>query len=145
MAQDYHIYIHKAGKGDSSNNTRPFDTRTEEVSGDMFDTLGSSGSDDNQQIQVGIAMLGKVAPAVAAVVAGVKVADNVMTIGFGHLEEYTGNFQYNMELSNFKNQLNPIAYAKYSLNRYMQMRKINTKITEQNKLFGQTFNSKVGF
>lgn len=108
---DYHIYLHSNEKQSLASHTQP----KEEVMDGAFSsnlksafgqaqTFATSGF--SSYIQTGVAALSKAIPFVAAVVVAAKITDKVLTTGFGHLESYTGHYEYAMGYNNFKTNMN---------------------------------------
>lgn len=156
MAQDYNIYIH-SNEGTGSNlrkTTIPF-ANQESVDDNAFQTV-QKGIKEAEEIatngfggiiNTGVAKLGKAFPIVAGVVMAGVVTDKVMTTGFGHLESYTGNFEYAMGYNNFKaavgRALNPIGTYFKAKHIQAEANKQNDAIMKQNRLFGLT-QTKIG-
>lgn len=145
MAQDYHIYLHGAERASGGNQTKPFSTRKEEDrSFSSFSTLASTSSTmaKGQMASTGASAITKAVPWVAAIVAAVKVVDHVLSTGFEHQEEYTGNFRNNVNYNNFKtilhNVVNPINFVLRSAHQNAQYRKQNIEIEQQRNLIGDS-------
>ena len=142
MAQDYHIYIH-SDKNGSGNNTKPFSNDKDSA----FKTIASQDSILEDDTEVGAAALSKVAPAVAVAVAVAKVTDKILSVGFSHLREYTGHYEYELGYNNFKTAINhivnPVGYIKQTLHRDFQFRKENQRIEQEAKVIGKTIYSDV--
>ena len=152
MAQDYHIYLHSEGTSgglnSSGNKTQPFSKTQSQESGNAFSTGIKTAFSTTKNIinggavNTGVSYLTKVAPYVAVVVAGIGVADKILTTGFAHQEEYTGNYKNNMQYNNFKTVLriftNPIGYARSAIHTHFQYNKQNKEIIEQNRLIGNS-------
>lgn len=148
MAQDYHIYIH----GDSSNfngggnQTKPFSAKEEtgfsgqEIAGKAFQTASTIAS--GNAVSSGAAALGKIMPLVAITIAAIKVYDKIITTGLSHVEEYTGNYKWNVDYNNFKTQLNntihPIRHFLSVKHQEAQFNKQNKEIAQQNRLIGNS-------
>lgn len=122
MAQDYHIYLHSDSNGGSRStsggHTKPFSVQKDESFGSMIQPAKQVMSNvaNGNVVNTGVSALAKVAPWVAVVVAAVKIADKVVSTGFAHQEEYTGDYTNNVALNNFKTQIsnamNPIGWAR---------------------------------
>ena len=145
MAQDYHIYIHGENGNGGGNNTQTFSARKEQgmsfPTGEVkqaFSTVKTMAS--GGALNTGVAALAKAVPWVAIAVAIVKGVDKVISTGFAHQEEYTGNYKNSMHYNNFKtiagNVLNPIGYFRTTIQKEFQMKKQNKEIEQQNRLVG---------
>lgn len=148
MAQDYHIYIHDpngaSGNG-SGNKTTPFSAKSSDES---FKTAVqqpysiAKGLASGNGVSMGVSALTKVAPWVAVVVAAITTTDKVLTTGFGHLEEYTGDYSYNVNYNNFKTKLgmvlHPVKTYMTTRHKDAQWKKQNKEITQQNRLIGNS-------
>lgn len=151
MANDYHIYIHGDSSRSQNENVKPFSQRKDSAfATSQNDNTDSTDEIENAAINTGASSLAKVASWTAVLVAAAKVTDKVLTVGFAHLREYTGHYEYEMGLNNFHTAINhafhPINYAKQILHRNSQYRLENQRIAEDSKLIGETiYNSqKIG-
>ena len=149
MAQDYHIYIHDSngasGNG-SGNQTTPFSAKSSDD--ESFRTAVqkpysiAKGIASGNGVNMGVAALTKVAPWVAVAAAAINITDKVLTIGFSHVTEYTGNYDLEVGYNNFKtsfyNSLHPIKFWLSIKHQDAQFRKQNKQINEQNKLIGNS-------
>jgi len=145
---DYHIYLH-SDTVSTGNKTTPrqnkVDANGEEPSNFAQVKKGfqiAKGVAQGQAVNMGVSALEKVAPYVAGVVAVAKITDKVLTTGFAHQEEYTGNFQNNVNYNNFKATMsaifNPIGYALTIQHQQAQFRKQNIATQQQNTLLGNS-------
>ena len=136
MAQDYHIYLHD--RFNSENHTKPFERKEEGA-------FKSSTTKMESESETGASALKKVGATVALATAIYKTTEKVLTIGFAHLTEYTGHYEYEMGFNNFKTTINhifnPIGLLKQTIHRDMQFRKENQRIAEEAKLIGKTIYS----
>jgi len=147
MAQDYHIYIHdNSGNGGTGNKTTPFSVKSEQDSS-FSKTAGTAfniakGIAKGNGVNMGVSALAKVVPWVAVAVATVKIADKVLTTGYAHQEEYTGNFRNNVNYNNIKTQIHntfhPIQTWLSVKHQEAQFRKANRAIEQQNRLVGNS-------
>ena len=147
MAGDYHIYLHGVESGNSdSQKTAPFSSKSE--SDGEFSTTAKQGFSvakgiaSGNGVNMGVAALTKVAPWVAVAAAAISITDKVLTIGFSHVTEYTGNYDLEVGYNNFKtsfyNSLHPVKFWLSIKHQDAQFRKQNKQITEQNKLIGNS-------
>lgn len=149
MAQDYHIYLHgnSSGSNGGGNQTKPFSAK-DETSNETIKSIAKQNFGYTKSIatggatNLGVAALSKVAPWIAAVVIAAKITDKVLTVGFAHQEEYTGNYKNNVMYNNFKSQFsaltNPIKTAFVVIHQQYQFEKQNKAITQQNRLIGNS-------
>ena len=144
MGADYHIYLHGVEGGQSlGDKTKPFST-TKSGGDTPFQSAGASIKQGlniaKSPLNAGASMLTKALPAVAIIAASASAIDKVLTIGFSHLEEYTGKYEYNVALNNVKGIanaiLNPANYVWKNIQQQFQFKKQNEQINEQNKLLG---------
>lgn len=145
---DYHIYLHSNEGSSLQSNLQPKDSK--ESMGGAFGVKAAYGKISqfasggfSGVINTGVSTLSKAIPIVAGVVIAAKVVDNVLEIGFQHLESYRGAYQYSMEYNNFKTALgvaiNPIGYVKKSLHLQFEQKKFNEKQEEYRKLMGERY------
>ena len=144
MAQDYHIYIHDTNSG-SGNKTTPFSAKTNESS---FATKINTGIKKVQGVlngsvvNTGVAALSKAIPIIATALIIGKITDKVLTTGFAHQEEYTGNYENNVNYNNFKaaisNAFHPIRTVLARVHMEKQVEKNNKEIAQQNRLIGNS-------
>ena len=95
------------------NKTTPYQSSSKESNGDSSFSAKQGLSIAKNVAQgnganMGVAALSKVAPWVAAVIVAAKITDKVLSTGFAHQEEYTGNYINNVNYNNFKAQVNMI-------------------------------------
>lgn len=147
MAQDYHIYIHGEGNGSSGSKTAPFSTQQENGKTSNFETakqaFGTASSiAQGNGVNMGVAALSKAYPAIAIAVAIYGVVDKVLTTGFAHQREYTGNYKNEMNYNNFKAKINmavnPIGFVIKVAHQRAQFNKQNKEIAQQNRLIGNS-------
>lgn len=150
MPTRYDIYLHSNQASSITSNTQPkeepmngaFSPVNEVVKNvQQFVTSGF-----NSYINTGVSALKKAVPAIAGVILAGKIADKVLTVGFGHLETYTGHYEYSMGWNNFKTEigmaLNPVGTMLKQLHIGKQ-NEINNRRQEQiRSLVGQV--GKVG-
>ena len=138
MAQDYHIYLHGI-QGQEGNQTKPFSTKKESA-------FGSKGNDEEEIAETGSSALSKTAPWVAIAIAAAKTTEKVLTIGFSHLREYAGHYEYEMGYNNFKTAfnhvMNPVGYVRQILHRNFQFNKENQRIEQEARLIGSSVYNK---
>lgn len=150
MPTRYDIYLHSNQASSITSNTQPKEETMDGVFSatssiyknvSQFATSGFSG-----YINTGVASLSKAFPIVAAVVIGAKIADKVLTVGFGHLETYKGHYEYSMGWNNFKTEigmaLNPVGTMLKQLHIGKQNEINNRRQEEIRSLIGQV--GKVG-
>ena len=146
MSQDYHIYLHSNEGSSLASNTQP----KEESMGGVFsakntinDVQKFANSGFSSMINTGTAALSKAIPFVAVAVVGAKVADKVLSVGFHHLESYTGNYQFSMEYNNFKTIMgyvvNPVSLFKKQMQIHFEQQKFNNRQKEYRTLMGESF------
>lgn len=136
MGGDYHIYLHSDKESTLASNTQPKEDSLggafkSKVKGDFTSEIASGGE-----------MLSKISSTAAIVVAVAKVVDKVLTTGFEHLSNYTGQYQYSMAMNNFNTQMrnvfNPFGLAKQVIHRELEFNKQNQEIQLQSQLLGET-------
>ena len=146
---DYHIYLHGEGNGSSSNKTTPFSAKQENESTGIFQTAAASKAFSTAKtvasggaVSTGVAALAKVFPWIAAVIAVAKITDHVISTGFAHQEEYTGNYANNMNYNNFKTLMSsyfhPVKAQLAYIHQQKQFEKQNKAIAQQNRLIGNS-------
>lgn len=149
MGADYHIYLHSVGGGSNGNGgsvsrIQPFSSENNEDVGSAFKPIkqGFSAIASGNAINTGVAALTKVVPTIATFVALTKIADKVLTTGFSHQTEYTGNYDNEVAYNNFKtsfyNAVHPIRFWLSIKHQDAQFRKQNKAIAEQNRLIGNS-------
>ena len=148
---NHNIYIYaNQGSGNNGGNTQftPFGARDKDgMSGDqIMSAYGKVSSFANggfsSAINGGIGMLVRASPYIAAAVVAAKVTDKVVTTGFDHLEEYVGDYRFDMAWNNFKtsltNSINPVGLMFKQAHRHFQFQKRNKEIQMQRTLIGNT-------
>jgi len=142
---DYHIYLHSNTSSSIKSHTEP----KEETMGGAFSTIQTgiakvqqfSNSGFQSYISTGVAALSKAIPPIALAIAVAKITDKVVSTGFGHLESYTGHYEYSLAYNNFKSGvgalINPIGTAKRLANIYLEQDKFNRRQEQVKSLVGQ--------
>lgn len=143
---DYHIYLHGDGLNNKSETT-PYQSYNMENDGDIpfnpnqYVNVAKNVAKGNG-INMGVSALSKVAPWTIAAIVAAKVTDKVLTIGFAHQEEYTGNYINDVNYNNFKAQVHaythPIQTAFSLIHQQSQFNKYNKAIEQQNTLIGNS-------
>lgn len=145
---DYNIYIRDlTGGSGSASPTSPAKSEEEPSGAEIFlkgasavKSFASSGA--SNFINSGVASVSKVIPAIAIAVAALKTTDKILTTGFSHLEDYTGNYQYAMAYNNIKtglgNFINPVGYLLNEAHRQAQFDKQNKRIQQERTLIGNS-------
>ena len=154
MGADYHIYLHSDSNGGSRStgggHTKPFSVKKDESFGSMIQPAKQLMSNvaNGNVVNTGVSALAKIAPWVAVVVAAVKIADKVVTTGFAHQEEYTGNYTNNVVYNNFKTQLsnamNPIGWARKLVHNEFQFHKRELAREQEKVLLGNSTLQDIG-
>lgn len=143
---DYHIYLH-SDQVSGQNKTTPYQNKESQNGGDSsFGAKQGLNIAKNvaqgNGVNMGVAALSKVAPWVAAFIVAGKITDRVLTTGFAHQEEYTGNYINNVNYNNFKAQFNavfhPVQTALSIFHQQAQFNKQNKAIAQQNTLIGNS-------
>lgn len=135
---DYHIWIHGNGI-DGENGGSPFKPQTLQKQSDL----------SNFQTLINESFVEKASPYVAIGLAVAKTTDKILTTGFDHLSNFTGNYQYSMAFNNVKSfigaTLNPVGVAYNTIKRTFEINKYEKRVNEQRQLVGSyRFNRKVG-
>ena len=135
---DYHIYLHGVGENGGSKTT-PFSSDKESA---FRPKQNESLLEDENVSETGASALSKIVPIVAVAVMAAKATDHILSVGFSHLTEYTGHYEYEMGYNNFKTTINhvmnPIGYVKQVLHRDFQFKKENLRIEQEAKVIGKT-------
>ena len=146
MATDYHIYLHGNLTSSNRNKTVPFKQGSESP----FLTQVQNFFNQDEYAETGASSLMPITTALAVSVAAYKGIEKILTTGFAHLTEYTGHYEYEIQLNNFKTAINhithPIGYAKQIIHRNAQWNKQNLQVAEERILIGDTLykNQKIG-
>lgn len=138
---DYHIYLHGVNEN-SGNKTTPFSSDRDSA---FKPSQNESILEDENVSETGASALSKIAPWVAVAVMAAKATDHVLSVGFSHLTEYTGHYEYEIGYNNFKTTINhvmnPIGYVKQVLHRNFQFKKENQRIEQEARIIGKTIYS----
>ncbi len=145
MGGDYHIYLHSEEQSTLASNTQPKDDALGgafKPTNFMKDIKQFGKSGFSSFINTGVSNLSKALPIVGTVVAAGAVTNKVLTVGFEHLSNYTGHYEYSMGFNNFKTTIshviNPIGYVKQLVHRQFEINKQNQEIELQSQLLGET-------
>lgn len=154
MGADYHIYIHGDSNGGSRStsggHTKPFSVKKDESFGSMIQPAKQvmSSVANGSIVNTGVSALAKVAPWVAVVVAAVKIADKVVSTGFAHQEEYTGDYTNNVMWNNFKATINmivnPVGLARKLIHNEFQFKKRELAREQEKVLLGNSALQDIG-
>ena len=140
---DYHIYLHGVEEN-GGNKTTPFSSDKESAFKPKQNELLL---EDENISETGASALSKIVPITAIAVMTAKTTDHILSIGFSHLTEYTGHYEYEMGYNNFKTMinhaLNPVGYLKQILHRNFQFKKENIRVAEEAKIIGRTIYDEV--
>lgn len=145
MGTDYHIYIHDQnnlfkGKGATTPNLQK---EQKETSPNISQVAGFVQS----PVSSGINALGKATAFVAVAVATTKIIDQVVTIGGGFYEGYTGDNRFTLPYANFKKKLgyamNPYSFVMDNEKQRMQYYRDNLQKEQLRVLAGMSVNNVV--
>lgn len=147
---DYHIYLHSDNQTDTSN-VVPFSDRKAAID-DFTPTQNGDGSfEEAKSINMpGAAMLKKLTPWVSFGIASAVAVDKILTTGFNHLQEYTGRYEYALDINNVNtfvhNATHPISTFKSMIRKNFVYDKLNKEVEQNRALLGETIfsNKKVG-
>lgn len=158
---DYNIYIRgKSGGDQSANNTVPFDNRPGAEDGTTIDESVApfiqKGIQQGENfisggfqsaINTGVATLARAVPWIALGKIALDVTTKTIKTGVEHLENYTGDHTYSMNLNNLTtvvgNTINPVGYGFKVLNFNAQVQKERARIDQEKQLIGNSMLGKV--
>lgn len=146
MGEDHHIYIHSEEKSTLASNTQP---KEDTLGGAFKPTQKAEDKELQELLNGGASSLTKINAGVGVAIGAAVTIDKVLTTGFGHLADFTGQYQYAMGINNFnttiKHIVNPIGYVKQVIHREAEWNKINQSRELQSQLLGATiYDKKVG-
>jgi hypothetical protein len=147
---DYNIYLYsvngEGSTGESSNTSASaFESNSASSPLQIMQKANSIISNPDSLVSAGVGMLSKAVPWVAIIIAGLKIADTIVTTISDNYSSYSGDYSFSLQRANFKKAIGyafaPFRYLSDRNSQWIEWNKHNIETRENARLAGISINN----